>query len=181
MLTWTHSKVITYRKRKIFAFWHCGLVHSYANMHVTTDWRMTPQGVDDIVNFEPVAECNNFGVQRKGYWHIHGTVMGSPVSVVAALWLHVTENVEWMALAAFHFPLCFYKHYVDYTCKLLPRLAHASSSNHLKCTEPCIQLTVEEESDNRSCPWDYLCTGKPYTHTTVLLLHIACTIQCHAR
>ena len=61
-------------------------------MHVTTDWRMTPQGVDDIVNFELEAEGNNFGVQRKGV--LTHTWYGDGVSCVCSCSLMIACDGE---------------------------------------------------------------------------------------
>ena len=56
------------------------------------------------------------------------------LSVVAAIQLHVIENVKERALAAFHFPLCFYKHYVDDICTRT--VFSQDMPKHLKCMEP---------------------------------------------
>ena len=69
---------------------------------------------------------------------MHGMVMGSPnLSVVAAIQLHVMDSVEERALAAFHFRLCFYKHYVDDLHSFLPRHAQAPEMHGTMSTALC--------------------------------------------
>ena len=113
MLCWckTHGKVTTHRKRRD-AFWCHVLVHHYDNWspewHLTLHCKLSASGL--MQHFWSLDErCTDT--------YIHGTTMGSPVSVVVALQLHVMKNVEEGDLVAFHFPLCFYKQYVDDTCR----------------------------------------------------------------
>ena len=77
--------------------------------------------------------------------------MGSPVSVVVANL--VMEDVEQRALSTFHSPPRFWKRYVDVTCTVLPRDLLEAFHKHLNCIEPCIQFTVEKESDERRLPF----------------------------
>ena len=76
--------------------------------------------------------------------------MGSPVSIVIANL--VMENVEERALTTFHSPPKFWKCYVDHTCTALPRDMVKSFHSHLNSIEPCMQFTVEEESEDRILP-----------------------------
>ena len=57
------------------------------------------------------------------------------------------------ALATFHSPPRFWKRFVDDTCTALPRNMVKLFHSHLDSIEPCIQLTVEEESANRTLPF----------------------------
>ena len=59
----------------------------------------------------------------KMYQQIHGTAMGSPISVVVANL--VMEDVEVRALTTFHSPPRFWRHYVDDTFTAFP---HGCSS-----------------------------------------------------
>ena len=82
---------------------------------------------------------------------MHGTAMGSQVSVVIANL--VMEDVEERALAIFHSPPRFWKRYVGNTCTALPRDMVKSFHSHLNSIGPCIQFTVEEESEDRILPF----------------------------
>ena len=73
--------------------------------------------------------------------------MGSPVSVVAANL--VMEDIEERALSTFYAPPRFWKRYVDDTCAALPPDQIPPFLDHLNSIEPCVQFTVEEESDGR--------------------------------
>ena len=98
-----------------------------------TDWRMTPPSQRDRTPcgwhcqpINPVPQCDLSGVHREGVsagpWH----ALGSPVSVVIAKL--VVEDVEQRALATFHSPPHFWKHYVDDTFTVLPATWCRSSS-----------------------------------------------------
>lgn len=103
--------------------------------------------------------------------------MGSPVSVVVANL--VMENAEERALATFHSPSCFWKSYVDATCTALPRNMIESFHSHLNSIEPCIQLTVEEESADRILPFldIQLCQDLGETVTTSVYRKVTHTKQ----
>ena len=77
--------------------------------------------------------------------------MGSAVSVVNANL--VKEDVDKRAFATLHSPPRFWKHFVDDTCTALPRDMLKSFHSHLNSIEPCIQFTVEEESEGRMLPF----------------------------
>ena len=87
----------------------------------------------------------------KVYRQVHGTAIGSLVSIVVANL--AMEDVEERALATFHSPPRFWKRYVDDTCTALPRNMVESFHNHPNSIKPCIQLTVEEESAYRTLPF----------------------------
>ena len=82
------------------------------------------------------------------YRQAQGTAMGSPVSVVVVNL--VMEDIEERALSTFHSPPPrFWKRYIDDTCTALhPDLIEPFHS-HLNSIEPCVQFTVEKESDGR--------------------------------
>ena len=73
--------------------------------------------------------------------------MGSPVSVVVASL--VMEDIEERALSTFYPPPHFWKRYVDDTCAALYPDQIPPFLDHLNRIEPCVQFTVEEESDGR--------------------------------
>ena len=66
----------------------------------------TDLSVDDIMDLLTLCLRTTFLQFRgKAYQQVHGTAMGSPVSVVIANL--VMEDVEQRALATFHSPPCF--------------------------------------------------------------------------
>ena len=77
--------------------------------------------------------------------------MGSPVSVVVANL--VMEDVEERALATFLSSPRFWKRYVDDKCSALPRSLVDQFHKHLNSLEPCIQFSVESESEDRRLPF----------------------------
>ena len=83
----------------------------------------------------------------KVYQQVHGTAMGSPVSVVIANLL--MEDVEERVLTTFHPPPRFWRRYVDDTFTALPRDLVQQFLSHLNSIEPCIQFTVEEETEGK--------------------------------
>ena len=112
----------------------------------------TDLSVDDIVGLLNLClDATFLSFRGKVYRHVHGTAMGSPVFVVIANLL--MEDVEERALATVHSPPRFWKRYVDDTCTALPRDMVKSFHSHLNSVKPCIQFTVEEESEDRILPF----------------------------
>lgn len=63
-------------------------------------------------------------LQRKVYWHVHGTAVESLVSVVVtSLWWRTLKTESCLP-----FPSHFWKHYVDTTCAALP--SHLTQTFH---------------------------------------------------
>ena len=81
------------------------------------------------------------------YRQIHGTAMGSPVSVTVANL--VMEDVEQRALATFPNPPKFWKRYVDDTCCALATSDIDQFHQHINSIEPHIQFTVEIETNGQ--------------------------------
>ena len=90
------------------------------------------------------------------YQQVHGTAMGSPVSVIVANL--VMEDIEERALSSFHAPPRFWRRYVDDTCTALPRDLITSFHEHLNSIDRNIQFTVEKESDGQLPFLDVLVT-----------------------
>ena len=81
--------------------------------------------VDDICSLLQLClEATYLAFEGKVYRQIHGTAMGSPVSVVVANL--VMEDVEQEALSTFHTPPRFWRRYVDDTCTALPNYPNLS-------------------------------------------------------
>ena len=112
--------------------------------------------MDGIVNLLTLclnATCLEFRV--KVYQQIHGTAMGSPISVVIANL--VMEDVELRALATFHSLPHFWKHYVDDTFTVIPCNLVQEFLSHLNSIEACIQFTVEKETEDGKLPFLDVC------------------------
>ena len=90
------------------------------------------------------------------YQQVHGTAMGSPVSVVVANL--VMEDIECRPLSSFHTLPHFWRRYVDDTCTVLPRGLVESFHAHLNSIDPNIQFTVERESEGQLPFLDVLLT-----------------------
>ena len=104
--------------------------------------------MDDICSLLQLClEATYLAFEGKVYWQIHGTAMGSPVSVVVTNL--VMEDVEQEALSTFHTPPRFWRRYVDDTCTALPSNLVDSFHDHLNSIDPCIQFTIERESDGQ--------------------------------
>ena len=78
------------------------------------------------------------------YQQVHGTAMGSPVSVVVAIL--VMEKIEERALSSVHTPPWFWRRYIDDTCTAFSQDLLASFHEHLNSIDQNIQFTVEESS-----------------------------------
>ena len=108
----------------------------------------TSLSVNDITELLSLCFDPTFlSFRGKTYQQVHGTAMGSPVSVVVANL--VMEDIEERALSTFHPPPRFWKRYVDDMCAALPLDQIPPFLDHLNSIEPCVQFTVEEESDGR--------------------------------
>ena len=94
------------------------------------------------------AFCNSL------YQQVHGTGMGSSVSVVVANL--VMEDVESRALTTFPSPNSFWKRYVDDTCCALRTDIVEDFHCHLNSIESSIQFTLETESDGQLAFLDVL-------------------------
>ena len=81
------------------------------------------------------------------YQQVHGTAMGSPVSVTIANL--VMEDIEQRALSTFRTPLRFWKRYVDDTCTAIQPCLIEEFHQHLNSIEPSIQFTYEIEQNNQ--------------------------------
>ena len=131
-------------------------VPTYRAIQVTRDRLMndpslpdrTSLTVDDICSLLQLClEATYLAFEGKVYRQIHGTAMGSPVSVVVANL--VMEDVEQEALSTFHTPPRFWRRYVDDTCTALPSNLVDSFHDHLNSIDPCIQFTIERESNGQ--------------------------------
>ena len=125
--------------------------------------------VDDIVNLLTLCLNATFLEFRgKAYQQVHGTAMGSPVSVVIAN-LEM-EDVEQRALATFHSPPRFWKRYVDDTFTVLPCNRVQEFLSHLNSIEACIQFTFEKETEDGKLPFldVCLCRGSDRSITTAV-------------
>ena len=108
----------------------------------------TSLGVNDITDLLSLClDATFLSFRGKMYQEVHGIAMGSPVSVVVANL--VMEDIEERALSTFHPPTHFWKCYFDDTCAALPLDQILPFLDHLNSIEPCVQFTVEEESDGR--------------------------------
>ena len=115
----------------------------------------TSLSVDDIVDLLTLClDATFLSFRGKVYKQVHGTAMGSPVSVVVANL--VMEDVEERALESFHSPPRFWKRYVDDTFTSLPKSLIASFLDHLNGIEPSIKFTAEEERDGELAFLDVL-------------------------
>ena len=85
--------------------------------------------------------------QNVVYWQVHGTAMGSPVSVTITNL--VMEDIEQRALSTFRTPLQFWKRYVDDTCTAIQPCIIEEFHQHLNSIEPSIQFTYEIEQNNQ--------------------------------
>ena len=104
--------------------------------------------MDDICSLLQLClEATYLAFEGKVYQQIHGTAMGSPVTVVVANL--VMEGVEQEALSTFHTPPRFWRRHVNDTCTALPSDLVDSFHNHLNGSDPCIQFTMEKESDGQ--------------------------------
>jgi hypothetical protein len=83
----------------------------------------------------------------KHYKQLHGTAMGSPVSVVVAE--IVMQKIEKKALATYKQPLPFWFRYVDDTITALPARKIKAFHKHLNKQNKHIQFTLEIEKDGK--------------------------------
>ena len=105
----------------------------------------TSLSVDDICSLLSLCmEATYLVFEGRVYQQVHGTAMGSPVSVVVANL--VMEDIERRALATFHTPPRFWRRYVDDTCAALPQDLVDPFHECLNSIDPHIQFTVERES-----------------------------------
>ena len=108
----------------------------------------TSLNVDDIMDLLSLClDATFLSFRGKVYRQAQGTAMGSPVLVVVANL--VMEDIEERALSTFHSPPRFWKRYVDGTCTALHQDLIEPFHSHLNSIEPCVQFTVEKESDGR--------------------------------
>ena len=109
-----------------------------------SDWRVIPPYHTRLdsswmrsVLFSSVPGRHIPDVEERIYQQVHGTAMGSAVSVVVANL--VMEDIECSALSSFHTPPRFWRRYTDNTITVLVDPFHA----HLNSIDPNIQFTVE--------------------------------------
>ena len=100
-----------------------------------------------------------FAFRDTYYQQIHGTAMGSPVSVAVADL--VMEDVESRALTTYPNPPRFWKRYVDDTYCALKIQERDVFHRHLNSIEKTVQFTVEKGSESRLPFLDVLITREP--------------------
>ena len=133
---------------------------------------------DEITTLLEFCLNATYSAFRKSlYQQVHGTAMGSPVSVVVADL--VMEDVESRALTTFPSSPRFWKRYVDDTCCALRTDLVEDFHCHLNSIESSIQFTLETESDGQLAflymfsfpatqtdPWIQLSTENPPIQTS---------------
>ena len=113
--------------------------------------------VEDICSLLKLClEATYLSFRGKIYQKVHGTAMGSPVSVVVTNLM--MEDIEQKALSTFHTLPRFWRQYVDDTCTILPGDLVDSFHSHLNSIDNNIQFTVEKESDRQLPFLDILLT-----------------------
>ena len=118
---------------------------------------LTPDDIITLLEF--CLNATYFAFRNSFYQQVHGTAMGSPVSVVVADL--VMEDVESRALSTYPFPPQFWKRYVDDTCCALRSDLVDDFHRHLDSIEDCIQFTLETESQGQLAFLDVMITHNP--------------------
>ena len=151
----TQETLVSFDVVSLFTCIPTGLAVQVARQKLEEDPSLperTDLSVDNIVGLLNLyLDATFLSFRGKVDRQVHGTAMRSLVSVVIANL--VMEDVEERALATFHSPPRFWKRYVDNTCTALPRDMVKSFHSHLNNIEPCMQFTVEEESEDRILPF----------------------------
>ena len=99
---------------------------------------------EDVINLL-CLESTFFQYNGNFYQQLHGTAMGSPVSVVVAE--IVMQRLEEKALATYLDSPSFWYRYVDDTLTSLKKSEKIDFLNHLNRQNPSIQFTMEPEKD----------------------------------
>ena len=110
----------------------------------TLDQR-TPDEIISLLKLCLNATC--FAFRDLFYQQVHGTAMGSLVSVVIADL--VMEDVEHRALRTYPNPPKFWKRYVDDTCCILRSDLVDDFHNHVNTIKATIKLTFEIEAKSQ--------------------------------
>ena len=103
---------------------------------------LTPDEITSLLKL--CLNATYFAFRDSFYQQVHGTAMGSPVSVVVADL--VMEDVEQRALRTYPNPPKFWKRYVDDTCCILRSDLVDDFHSHLNTIETNIQFTLEIEA-----------------------------------
>ena len=106
--------------------------------------QLTPKEIASLLSF--CLGATELQFQGRFYRQIHGTAMGSPVSVVIADL--VMEELESKALSSYHSPPRVFKRYVDDTVCIIAKDQINSFHSHLNRQNSHISFTVERYSDN---------------------------------
>ena len=118
----------------------------------TADDTLLPLPNDKIMDLLKLClESTFFQYNRRHYKQLHGTAMGSPVSVVVAE-IVMLQHTEKRALATYHQTLHFWFHYVDDTITILQTDDIDVFHGHLNWQNSDEQFTRELE-DNGKIPF----------------------------
>ena len=135
--------------------------------NTTLDQRtsLTPNEINSLLKLCLIATY--FAFRDSFYEQVHGTAMGSPVSVVVADL--VMEDVQQRALRTYPNPPKFWKRYVDDTCCILRSDLVDDFHSHLNTIETTIQFTLEIEAQAQLPFLDVLILRNPdkFIDTTV--------------
>ena len=118
---------------------------------------LTPNEIVSLL--ELCLDATFFAFCETFYQQIHGTAMGSPVSVVVADL--VMEDIESRALATYPHPPKFWKRYVDDTFCVLKTQEVDKFHHHINSIEETIQFTIEKESESKLAFLDVLVSHSP--------------------
>ena len=147
----------------LFAKIPTSLAIQVARQHLLDDTSLTGRTsltTDEITNWlEFCLNATFFAFCNSLYQQVHGTAMGSPVSVVVADL--VMEDIESRALTSFPSPPCFWKRYVDDTCCAIRTDSVENFHRHLNSIEPSIQFTLEAETEGQLAFLDVLISRNP--------------------
>ncbi|CAB4042700.1 Hypothetical predicted protein, partial [Paramuricea clavata] len=120
---------------------------------------------DEVIDLLTLClESTFFHCDGNFYQQLHGTAMGSPVSVVVAE--IVMQRLEEKELATYPNPLPFWYRYVDDTITSLKKDEKVDFLNHLNQQNPSIQFTIEPEKNGQLAFLDCLVTRSGNTIRT---------------
>ena len=114
---------------------------------ITTSTVKLPLPTDDIMDLLNLCLTSTyFQYNGKHYKQLHGTAMGSPVSVVAEI---VMQNIEEQALSTYTKTLPLWLRYVDDTFTAVHKDEIDTFHEHLNRQNPHIQFTKEIEENGK--------------------------------
>lgn len=143
-----NHELVSFDVKSLFTSIPLQLAIDYTNDALTNYGGVLPIPNEEIIDLLTLClKSTYFQYNGHFYQQLHGTAMGSPVSVVVSE--IVMQRIEEQALSTYPNPPPFWFRYVDDTLTSVEKGQKKDFLDHLNKQNPSIQFTIEAEKDGK--------------------------------